>query len=181
MSGSDEWESRRYSAGYGPKELAAEDVRLECPHCHREFTLPQCCSSGRFIVSAMDGGTNFALCAQCHKFKSVFSCPSCHQPVPLSLQTLSVRKRASKKGCFIATAVYGTPQAPEVLTLRRFRDDVLENCAVGKAFVQLYYRLSPPIAHALTRHNTLRDMVRRAVVGPLVRIAVRLSNNREGR
>lgn len=41
--------------------------------------------------------------------------------------------------CFIATAVYGNRDAPQVRTLRDFRDDVLTRSAAGKAFVDFYY------------------------------------------
>ena len=39
------------------------------------------------------------------------------------------------KGCFIATAVYGSYDAPEVIILRKFRDRVLCRNYFGKSFV----------------------------------------------
>jgi len=41
--------------------------------------------------------------------------------------------------CFIATAVYGDRNAPQVKTLRQYRDDVLMQSAPGRAFVKFYY------------------------------------------
>jgi len=41
--------------------------------------------------------------------------------------------------CFIATAVYGSRDAPEVRTLRDFRDNILMQSSTGKAFVDFYY------------------------------------------
>ena len=52
-------------------------------------------------------------------------------------------KSASKKGCYIATAVYGSYDCPQVWTLRRFRDSILLKTWYGRAFVRLYYAISP--------------------------------------
>jgi cold shock CspA family protein len=63
-------------------------------------------------------------------------------------------------GCFIASAVYGDYYAPEVIALRRFRDETLEPSVFGRAFIALYYRVSPPIAAILTRRPMLSALVR---------------------
>lgn len=49
-------------------------------------------------------------------------------------------------GCFIATAVYGSYDCPEVLTLRAFRDNVLKKYRAGRAFIAIYYRYGPYLA-----------------------------------
>ena len=46
-------------------------------------------------------------------------------------------------GCYIATMVYGSYDAPEVLVLRDFRDRVLLKSQIGKIFVKTYYKYSP--------------------------------------
>ena len=63
-------------------------------------------------------------------------------------------------GCFIATAAYGTPMAAEVRVLRQFRDQCLLTNAIGRAFVDFYYRTSPSIAKFLDNHATLKPAVR---------------------
>lgn len=54
-----------------------------------------------------------------------------------------------KKGCYIATAVYGSYNCPEVWVLRRYRDNNLSNHKVGRSFIKIYYALSPMIVKLL--------------------------------
>ena len=70
-------------------------------------------------------------------------------------------------GCFIATAAYGSYLHPKVQLLRDFRDHYLLTNGPGRAFVALYYRLSPPLADFISRHDTLR-LVTRFLLTPLV-------------
>lgn len=64
------------------------------------------------------------------------------------------------RACFIATAAYGDADAPEVVALRRFRDERLLSNRLGTAFVRLYYRWSPPLARLIARKPALRAAVR---------------------
>lgn len=47
--------------------------------------------------------------------------------------------------CYVATAVYGSYDCPEVWTLRRFRDYTLAETWYGRAFVRTYYAISPSL------------------------------------
>ena len=46
-------------------------------------------------------------------------------------------------GCYVATAVYGDYDSPEVRILRRFRDQALGTSAAGRGLIQTYYAASP--------------------------------------
>ena len=47
--------------------------------------------------------------------------------------------------CYVATAVYGSYDCPQVWTLRRYRDDTLAKTWYGRAFVRTYYAVSPTL------------------------------------
>lgn len=50
-----------------------------------------------------------------------------------------------KQGCYIATAVYGSYDCPEVWTLRRYRDNTIAKTWYGRAFIRTYYAVSPTL------------------------------------
>ena len=52
---------------------------------------------------------------------------------------------AKKSGCYVATAVYGSYDCPQVWTLRRFRDNTLAESWYGRAFNRTYYAVSPTL------------------------------------
>jgi len=58
--------------------------------------------------------------------------------------------------CFIATATFESVEAPEVIFLREFRDDVLLKRVVGRTIVDAYYRLSPPLAKLISQSKMLK-------------------------
>lgn len=48
-------------------------------------------------------------------------------------------------GCYVATAVYGSYDCPQVWTLRRYRDYTLAETWYGRAFIRTYYAISPTL------------------------------------
>ena len=52
---------------------------------------------------------------------------------------------SGSQGCYVATCVYGSYDCPQVWTLRRFRDFKLSKSVFGRAFIKLYYAVSPTI------------------------------------
>jgi hypothetical protein len=71
--------------------------------------------------------------------------PPASKPPPPSQKAAE----SAKQRCFIATAAYASPQAPQVLVLRRFRDRCLSGRPWGERFLTLYYQASPAVAATL--------------------------------
>lgn len=57
----------------------------------------------------------------------------------------TLEEAQKKQGCYVATAIYGSYDCPEVWTLRRFRDYSLALTWYGRLFITLYYAISPTI------------------------------------
>lgn len=83
------------------------------------------------------------------------------------LSSLQDQTVSSKSGCFIATAVYGSYDHPDVVVFRRFRDQQLLMSRSGKSFVSAYYKISPLLVAFLSRSPLCRYMVRRIILEPL--------------
>ncbi len=56
-----------------------------------------------------------------------------------------VQITADGGGCYVATAVYGSYDCPQVWTLRRYRDYKLAETWYGRAFIRTYYAISPTL------------------------------------
>ena len=59
--------------------------------------------------------------------------------------TKSVPEKEKEGYCYIATAVYGSYDCPQVWTLRRYRDCTLAATWYGRAFIRTYYAISPTL------------------------------------
>lgn len=85
------------------------------------------------------------------KTNTVNSAPQYSQPL---------QQPEQKEGCYIATAVYGSYDAPEVIVLRRFRDESLKKSALGRSFIRAYYKFSPSVAERLKNAKRTNAFVR---------------------
>jgi len=65
--------------------------------------------------------------------------------------------------CYIATAVYGDYNAPEVLILRNFRDKKLMPTVYGRLFVKIYYAFSPTFADKLKHWTKINAVVKKCL------------------
>ena len=55
-----------------------------------------------------------------------------------------------KKKCYVVSEVYADTEHPNVVLLRKFRDDVLSKYLIGKLFIFVYY-VSQPVIEPIVR------------------------------
>lgn len=78
------------------------------------------------------------------------------EPIPVPEQ---------KSGCYVATAVYGSYDCPEVWTLRRYRDQQLAMTWVGRKFIRFYYATSPGLVRHYGSVKWIRKICRTCLDG----------------
>lgn len=82
---------------------------------------------------------------------------SSYQPPKVDTPTETV-KSSNSGGCYVATAVYGSYDCPEVWTLRRFRDNTLAKSLFGRLFIYLYYAISPTLVKWFGENEWFKNM-----------------------
>jgi hypothetical protein len=75
--------------------------------------------------------------------------------------TAIVNSFLSSIGCYIATMAYGSYDAPEVLVLRRFRDEKLKRSFLGRVFIANYYAFSPLLVQFVKKTGIADRLIRR--------------------
>lgn len=67
----------------------------------------------------------------------------------------------NSEGCYIATAVYGSYDCPEVWVLRRYRDFTLARSWYGRVFIRVYYAISPKLVKRFGHTKTFNRLWRK--------------------
>ena len=70
----------------------------------------------------------------------------------------SAESMSNGGGCYVATAVYGSYDCPEVWTLRRYRDNTLAETWYGRAFIHTYYAISPTLVKWFGESEWFKNM-----------------------
>ncbi len=82
-----------------------------------------------------------------------------NQPTPT--QNIPNADSSNKSGsCYIATMAYGNYDHPQVLLLRKYRDQVLLKNVIGKLSVRVYYFISPRLVKHLKNKIMINSIIR---------------------
>lgn len=91
-----------------------------------------------------------------------------------SIERIVLQSNDDKKnGCYVATCVYGSYDCPEVWTLRRYRDNTLASTWYGRAFIRIYYAVSPTLVKWFGKTKWFKKMWK----GKLDRMVKKLQDN----
>lgn len=137
-----DWNAIPSSIGY----LVYRNGTLVGSTTDSSFVYHNALETDKFAIASIDAGGNETLTLQINFAKEGSS---------------------SSGGCFIATAAYGSYEAPAVQLLRKFRDRILLPTAIGKTIVAAYYKISPPLAESIAA-SPLRKGIARILLLPLI-------------
>lgn len=92
------------------------------------------------------------------------------EPFPWGPERIIEEPDSDSSSCFIATAVYGSFESFELISLRGFRDGFLLSNRAGRAFTAAYYKSSPAFAEVVEGNRALR-FIARMHLAPFVKAA----------
>ncbi len=92
------------------------------------------------IREAIDQSKNYIRVAHSHNNKS-----NVIENNEKPIEKINKSAPSQSSGCYVATAVYGSYDCPQVWTLRRFRDYTLSSTWYGRMFIHFYYAISPTL------------------------------------
>lgn len=70
---------------------------------------------------------------------------------------------SSSGGCYIATMAYGSYEHPQVIELRKFRDEILASTFIGRLFIKTYYLISPKLVEKLKNKKGINAIIRKTL------------------
>jgi hypothetical protein len=68
--------------------------------------------------------------------------------------------KPTEGGCYIATMVYGDYDNPQVMELRKYRDDILLKTYYGRQIVRIYYFISPKLVTMLENSKRINSIIK---------------------
>ena len=150
-------------------------LMFQCLRCHSHHVLDSCsnCDATQFVPRSSG-----VCCSQCERGFSNWKCPQCGTDNPVPKTMMGLTKKGGFISCFVASAVYESYDAPEVLTLQAYRDAVLLPTFVGRCLVRVYYLVGPTLAWLPLHCPWVRGALKQFVFSPLLwRVRERMTND----
>jgi tetratricopeptide (TPR) repeat protein len=155
---------------YKDKEITG----TKCPSCGREMELATYKNRTRAGGSSKSESDNFRSgkssklrARSCiHEYDYQDVCRKCGwsrselKKIDTGSTSRSDRSNGEGDDCFVATAVYGDIDHPDVCQLRRFRDETLHRSTLGRAFIAWYYRYGPSLAEHVEERPAFKRGIR---------------------
>jgi hypothetical protein len=85
------------------------------------------------------------------------------QAMSTAKQVGSTISNVTSGGCYIATMAYGDYDHPQVLELRKFRDEILQKTIAGRLFIKTYYFISPKLVEILKEKKSINNFIRKCL------------------
>ena len=79
------------------------------------------------------------------------------------LLTIFKNGAENKGGCYIATMAYGDYNHENVIMLRKFRDNILNNYLFGRIFIKIYYKTSPSLVVLFKDNERINLYIKRTL------------------
>ncbi len=97
-----------------------------------------------------------------------YICRSCYGGGKQQQKEFGIKKEPSDSNCYIATMCYGDINAPQVKTLRRYRDEILLKKLTGRILVRLYYKISPSFVRIMRNNTQINRLIRMTILDRIV-------------
>ena len=153
--------------GCGAHEFREENGYLVCAYCERKHSIPKEETQAQSPASDINLEEDVAnLLKKCREDPASAKKYAVRilEIDPYNTEAkniLNPPKKQKSGGCYVATAVYGSYDCPEVWTLRRYRDGTLAKTWRGRAFIRLYYAVSPTIVRLFGKTAWFQSFWRR--------------------
>jgi hypothetical protein len=82
---------------------------------------------------------------------------------PMMASAKNIANKKSKDACYVATMAYGSYEHPQVLELRKFRDEFLAKTMAGRIFINSYYFISPKLLKLLKDQKSINILIRKTL------------------
>lgn len=143
-------------------DLNKDGLVFQCVRCKKMLDVGECsnCGHTEYEAGTSSSGQIGIFCRKCKKGRVRWTCPECQ--TDNAVETTFGKAWVSR--CFVATATFDSPSAPEVIAFRRFRDNFLAHSILGCTFVRVYYSISPWLARLIASSHFLKLSSRRILV-----------------